>query len=157
MLKTLLLSIIFALSFFGMNCNPPTDYYLVGGKKLAFDGYDGKFEKLRIVIQSGINKSSSMRLEKGFVVSHIFEKELSLNVTGATLEAKGKKFEGKILSTVFNDKSKFGTNSGGTMRIEWNFDEPIETLFATGFSITFKTKIDGKDENATMQFAPVNR
>ena len=140
-----------------MNCNPPADYVVVGGKKLAFDGYDQKFEKLRIAIQSGINKTSSQQLEKSFSIGHIFEKELSLNVIGATIEAKGKKFDGEILSKVFNDKSKFGSNSAGTMRIEWIFDEPIETLFAEGFSITFKTKLDGKDEGAALKFKPIEK
>jgi hypothetical protein len=140
-----------------MNCNPPADFAVIGGKKLAFDGYDKRFEKLRIIIQSGINKSSSRQLEKSFSIGHVFEKELSLNVTGATLEAKGKKFEGKINSTVFDEKSKFGANHSGTMRIEWNFDEGMDSLFAEGFSITFHSKLDGKDEDAKLEFEVVKR
>jgi hypothetical protein len=156
-MKILLISIAIAFALFGMNCNPPADYYVVGGKKLAFDGYDQKFEKLHITLQSGINKSSSKQLGKSFTVGHVFDKELSLNVVGATLKAKNKDFEGKFLSTVFDEKSKFESNSMGTIGVEWNFDEPIETLFAEGFSITFKTKLDGKDEDATMRFDVVRK
>lgn len=157
MVKIFLITVIFTFTFFGMNCNPPADYKVVGGKKLAFDGYDKEFEKLRIVIQSGINKSSAKRLEKNFVVSHRLEKDSLLDVTSATLEAKGKKFDGKILSTVFNDKSRFPKNNGGYMSLEWTFDEPLETLFEAGFSIVFKTKLEGRDESAAMQFEPVNK
>ena len=154
MIKTLLFLIIFAFAFFGMNCNPPADYAVVGGNKLAFDGYSQDFEKLRVIIQSGINKSSSQRLEKSFVVSHKLEKEVLFNVYAAVLQAKGKSFEGKILSTVFSETSKSPKGVGGTMRIEWNFDESIETLFAEEFTITFKTKLDGKEEDATLKFQP---
>jgi hypothetical protein len=151
------LSIILVFVLLGMNCNPPADFYVVGGKKIAFDGYSQNFEKLRVIIQSGVNKSSSKNLEKSFTIGHVLEKESLLNVVNITLKAKNKEFEGKILSTVFSETSKFQPNHAGTMRIEWNFDESTETLFADGFSITFKTKLDGKDEDATMKFGVVGK
>jgi hypothetical protein len=156
-MRIALYTIVLAFTLFGMNCNPRADYVVVGGQKLAFDGYMQKFEKLHLVIQSGINKSPSKRLDESFTIGHSFDKELPLNVLSATLKAKNKDFEGQILSTVFSETSKFQKSHSGTMRIEWNFDEPLETLFAEGFSITFKTKLDGKDESATMKFEPVKR
>jgi ribosomal protein L24 len=156
-MKVLLVFLAIALTLFGMNCNPPADFYVVGGKKIAFDGYSQNFEKLRVIIQSGVNKSSSKKLEKSFTVGHVVENELPINVANVTLNAKDKEFEGKILSTVFSDTSKFQPNHAGTMRIEWNFDESTETLFSDGFSITFKTKLDGKNEDATMRFELVGK
>ncbi len=157
MIKTLLLSIVFAFSLFGMNCNPPADYAVVGGKEIAFDGYDQHFEKLRIIVQSGINKSSRKDLEKSFTVGHKLPKKVKFNVYAVVLEAKGKTFDGKIMSTVFDEKSESEPNIGGTMRIQWNFDEAIETLFSEGFTLTFKTKLEGKDENVTLKFMEIRK
>lgn len=148
--------IIFA-AIFGCTLSPASDFVPVGGTKLPMNGYEKKFGKINVTVVNGIYKSSSSRLEQEFSIGHNAEQELPFNVMGATIDAKGKKFDGKILSTVFSENSKSPANSQGHLRIEWNFDEPGDKLLAQGFAITFNTKLDGKDENVTMQFEPAKK
>jgi hypothetical protein len=138
----------------GCTLSPPSDFAIVDGKKLPLNGYEKNVGKFAITVVNGIYKSSSSRLEQEFTVGHLTEKEATLNVIGTSLDAKGKRFEGKILSTVFNENSKFPPRNRGHFRIEWNFDESGDKLLAQGFAITFKIKLDGKEETATVQFAP---
>jgi hypothetical protein len=158
MKRTLLLVALFVLLLSGCkDLNDMMDmrgpYYMAEGWEQISSGYKKKYDHINIEMEGGIRYSLSDHLEKGFFIGHNSDREMPLNVEGAVLEGNGKKYEGKIVSTVFSEASKFGPNQRGYVKIRWDFgDEGDIEVYGDNFDITFNVKLDGRPETIVAHF-----
>lgn len=128
-------------------------YYVGEGWEQISSGYSRRYERVNIEMEGGIRYTLSDHLEKSFFVGQNSDREILLNVESVTLAGNGKKYEGKITSTVFSDTSKFGSKQRGYMKVRWDFgDDGDVNALGDSFDLVFNMKLDGRPEIVTANF-----